>query len=384
MRRTLDTILALPAAVLALANGYLLVLLAAAVRPSRPGRAGAPMRFVVLIPAHDEEEVIAPTVAATVALGAEAIVVADNCSDATAERAAGAGATVWERDDPERPGKGEALEWALERVLRERAGSDGVVLLDADCHPSPNLLEACGRRMRAGAGAVQAAYRVADPGASPAAALRWAGFALMNDVRPRGKTSLGLSCGLFGSGMAFSLDLLRRVPWRAHGLTEDAEQHLRLVAAGERVVFAPEASVESPMPASFAASESQQQRWEAGRLATGRRGAAVAARGLRAGDPRRVHAGLEPLLPPQSVLAAGSLALGALAGALRLPRTARLAAASLTAQAAYVLGGLALVRAPAPVWRALLSAPLLVTFKLRVYAQALAGRGPSAWVRTPR
>src|SRR5438309_2857017 len=42
---------------------------------------------------------------------------------------------------------------------------------------------------------------VANARASQASALRYAAFALMNTVRPLGKRRLGLSCGLFGTGV---------------------------------------------------------------------------------------------------------------------------------------------------------------------------------------
>jgi hypothetical protein len=382
--------LGLAAGTVAVVDLYLLglVVAAAAGRRERAKRGqGAGARFAVLIPAHDEEASVGEAVEGvrSAAGAAEAIVVADNCTDATARVAAEAGATVWERHDPARFGKGHALEWALDRVLRERPDLDGVVVMDADCTPSANLVAAVASRAGAGARAMQVRYAVAAPERSPATALRWAGFALMNEVRPRGKAALGLSCGLFGSGMAFTADLLRSVPWRAHGLVEDFEQHIALVGAGERVEFVAEASVVSPMPGSLGQSESQQRRWEGGRLATGMsRGLSLAADGIRRRDPGRLHAGLEPLVPPQSALAATAVATGVLAARLRLPRTLAASVLAVAAQAAYVLGGLAVARAPAPVWRSLVHAPALVAFKLRIYLSALAGRGPARWERTER
>src|SRR5207244_13012924 len=141
-----------------------------------------------------------------------------------------------------------------------------VVVLDADCRPSPNLLAAIAARMTGDARALQASYLVANPGSSTATGLRYAAFASMNHVRPRGRSALGISCGLPGTGMAFRRELLERVPWEATGLVEDLEQHIRLVEAGERVTFVSEAAVTSPMPSSRLARDVQQERWERGRL----------------------------------------------------------------------------------------------------------------------
>jgi hypothetical protein len=139
------------------------------------------------------------------------------------------------------------------------------------------------------------------------------------------------------------------------------------------------------MPATADAARDQQLRWEGGKLAAARTWSPrLVGDGLAHGDPRRVVAGLEPLVPPQSLLLAAHAALVSLALVMRAPRTARTALAGAAAQAVYVIGGLALVRAPLVVWRALLYAPLLVAEKLRVAARLGTGKAPEQWVRTER
>jgi hypothetical protein len=380
---------------LTLSTLYLLGLLLAARSAKRRARkhsapAGRGLRLAVLVPAHDEEAGIAATLAALTGAAypreeRRIIVIADNCSDRTADVAAAAGAEVWERSDPARRGKGFALIWALERLLALEDPFDGVVFVDADCIVSANLLAAVDARLRAGARALQVDYVAGNPEDSSASALRFAAFAVGDTVRFLGKQRLGLSCGLVGTGMAFSRDLLERNPWTATGLVEDGEFHMRLVLAGERVEFVPEAQVSQAVPTSLKASSSQQARWEMGKLQLIRRwsGRLVLA-GLAKRDPLRLHAGLECLVPPQSAIAIGNLG-SALAGLLLGSR--RLLALSIlttVAQATFVLAGLRLVRAPAYVYRALLSTPALVANKIGLYGKLLSGRGPSAWVRTVR
>ena len=296
---------------------YLIGLLVAAARRRPSGAATAvddepreALRFAVLVPAHDEQDIIAPTLAALQRIvdpagRASIVVIADNCSDATAEIAARAGAKVLERRDPAHRGKGHALNWALDRLHELDGDYDAIAIVDADCEASPNLLQSFQARLRNGANVVQASYTVANPGASTQSSLRFAAFALMNTVRPLGKDRLGLSCGLLGTGMAFRRDVLERHRFAPDSLVEDTELHLRLVAAGERVAFAPEASVSSPMPTTARASRAQQSRWEGGRgdlLRTWSR-PLLTGRGLRRRDPVRLHAWLELLIPPQSLLA---------------------------------------------------------------------------------
>jgi len=395
VRLTIWGLLAVQGA-LAASSGYLVALLLAAwdsarARPEPPSRRPRPrLRLVVLVPAHDEQAGIRATLdsVAGCAYPAEAlrtIVIADNCSDRTADRARAAGVEVWERTDPTRRGKGPALAWALGRLQAAAETYDAVVVLDADCLASPNIFSAIEGRLRSGAGAVQVNYVAGNPDASQAARLRFAGYALTNTVRFAGKQRLGLSCGLIGSGMAFTSDLLRRAPWTATGLVEDAEYHMRLIAAGERAEFVPEAWVSSAVPTTLRGSPNQQARWEQGKLELIRQWSPrLVGAGLARRDVTRFHAGLECLVPPQSLIAAGSAA-SALAGALLgSRRLLLLSTATLAAQASFVFGGLRLVRAPVRVYGALLVAPVLVVGKVALYARLSVGRGPKTWVRTER
>jgi cellulose synthase/poly-beta-1,6-N-acetylglucosamine synthase-like glycosyltransferase len=380
-------VITLAALVCAGPTAYLLAHLAAAVKGSRrppPERTGATSRIAVVVPAHDEEDGIAVAVTSLAAAGSEStIVVADNCTDATAERARAAGATVWERHDPERPGKGHALAWAFDRI--GRGDADAVAVVDADCTVSENLLDAFGARLAAGARALQASYMVLNPQASPAAAARYGGYALVNHVRPLARSTLGLSCGLTGSGMAFALDLLLEHPWDAFDVTEDSEYHLRLVEAGERVEFVPEARVESAMPVTLAAAATQRERWESGGFELARGTALhLIARGVRRRDSSALNAGIELLIPPQSLQLAANVATATAAVVLRAPLARRLAVFGLAGQVVYVLGGLALVRAPAEAYRGLALGPLLAVRNAGLYARLARGWRPSGWVRTPR
>jgi hypothetical protein len=382
---------------LALATAYLLALLLAARDAVRNPPPPAPtttepesLRLVVLVPAHDEEAGIGATLESLAACEYPAsarrtIVIADNCGDATAAVARAAGVEVWEREDPTRRGKGFAVSWALDRLLGPAAEVDAVVLIDADCIVSANLLGATAERLRGGAQALQVDYLAANPEASPVSALRFAAFALADTVRFLGKQRLGLSCGLVGTGMAFTAATLRDSPWTTTGLVEDGEYHMRLVLNGVRTEFVPDAWVTQAVPTTLRASAGQQERWEKGRLDLIRAwGPRLIGSGLSRRDPVQLHAGLECMVPPQSVIALGGVAGAALAVLSGRRRLLALPLLTLAGQAGFVLGGLRLVRAPAAVYRALLMAPVLIATKLALYARLLTGRGPSGWVRTGR
>jgi hypothetical protein len=185
--------------------------------------------------------------------------------------------------------------------------------------------------------------------------------------------------------MAFELALLREHPWTAFDYTEDTEFHLRLVQAGERVEFVPDARVESAMPTTFGDATTQRERWESGGFGLARGTArAMVLDGIRARDKVRLNAGLELLLPPQSLLLAANAAMAALSLAAGARGARHVALFGLGGQVAYVLGGLALVRAPAVVYRALVLAPLLAAHNARLYARLARGWRPSGWIRTRR
>ena len=395
MPKFLDRLLLLAQGALALASSYLLGLLVAARgstgrRPAPTGAGAPPLDLAVIVPAHDEEPGIGATLASLAACEYPAgrrrtIVIADNCTDGTAARAREFGVEVWERTDPGNRGKGHALAWALERLFAEAAPPDAVAMVDADCVVSANLLDAVARHLADGAEAIQVDYVAGNPEDSPTAALRFAGFALADTVRFLGKERLGLSCGLVGTGMAFPREVLEQVPWTVTGLMEDGEYHMRLVLEGTRTRFVPEAWVSQPVPTNLRASSEQQARWEKGKLDMIRAWTPrLVGSGIARQDPVRLHAGLECLVPPQSVIALGGLAGAVLGAAGRRPRLLGLSLLTLGGQAAFVLGGLRLVRAPASVYRALLMAPVLIASKLALYARLASGRGPSGWVRTER
>jgi hypothetical protein len=377
---------------LSMTTTYLLTILAGAATRSRaPRGAGCPpggrTRFAILVPAHDEE-VLLPALLRSVAdldyprERREVVVVADNCSDRTAQIARAAGATVIERDDPARLGKGHALEWAFAQ-LSSRTDLDSIVVVDADCEVSANLLAAADQRLRAGARALQVDDVVSNVHESSSSALRFAAFALINSVRPLGKNALGFSCGLLGTGMVFSMELLHQHPWRASSMAEDAEYHLQLVSAGERVQFVPEARVSSSMPASLKAARDQNMRWEGGKWDLIRRWSPRLLMQAAIGrDTECAGAALDLLIPPQSLLFAANASV--LAAAITRRAGLRLAMANLLGQAVYVLGGLLLVRAPVAAYRALLTAPTLALWKLGLYARLVARPGATGWIRTER
>jgi 1,2-diacylglycerol 3-beta-glucosyltransferase len=315
----LDILLVILALPVLVAATYLLVLALAARAPvaDRSGAEARPprLRFDIVVPAHDEEAGIAATIESLRAVDypeelRRILVVADNCADATAKRAADAGATVLVRDEPARRGKGYGLAHAFAWIAGD-GWADAVVVIDADSTVSPNLLRAFARRFEAGAHAAQASYGVRNPGASWRTRLMVIALALFHVLRSLGRERLGLSAGLRGNGMAFSAEVLRRVPHDAFSIVEDVEYGLKLGEAGVRIHHVFDAHVWGEMAAREGASRSQRRRWERGRRALARsRGPGLLLAGLRRRDPVLLDLAMDVLVPPLA-----SLALATLVGA---------------------------------------------------------------------
>lgn len=233
-------------------------------------RQAEPCRFVIIVPAHNEEAGLAKTLASIKDLNYPAaywscLVVADNCDDQTAEIAQKADVWVTRRQDDNKRGKGYALEFAIDELIHREVEPDAIVIVDADTVIHPDLLLEFAEKLEQGASWIQAYYTVANPDEAWRSQLLSYALSLFNGVWLIGQERLGLGAALRGNGMCFRWQALNRCPLRAYGLAEDLEYSWRLRLAGEHVDFAPAARVYGEMPTRGSAAVSQRQRWESGR-----------------------------------------------------------------------------------------------------------------------
>ena len=383
--------------VAAAAAGAYLDLLAAAAFAKPPAGALVPptSRLVVLVPAHNEADYIGRCLETLRAQDYpadlfEVAVIADNCTDATASIAASMGARVLVRDNPEAPGKGPALRWAMDQLLAQERPPDGVVVVDADTVAAPGLLGALATRLAAGADAVQGEYLALPDDDSPGATLRAAGFLLFHKVRFSGRAALGLPCSLVGNGMLFSRRLLEEMPWGAFTSAEDLEYSVDLRLAGHRPVYAHDAGLQAPLPSGGHAASVQRLRWEGGRFHVVRTRLPKLVREIVLG--RRwslLDAAVDLAVPPLGVLAlvaaagtaASSLMVIVGAGPVWIVLPWVVASVSIPA---FVLAGLASAGAPAATYRALALAPRYVASSLLTRLRLLGGLRADTWERTQR
>jgi cellulose synthase/poly-beta-1,6-N-acetylglucosamine synthase-like glycosyltransferase len=357
------------------------------VLPSRkPGaRVRNIRRLAVVIPAHNEAGTVGKCLASLSkclrpnGVEARVVVVADNCSDATAEVARRAGAEVLVRIDSSGLGKNFALQYAFEHALE--AGFDAVLVIDADTTAEPNLLIEIVNWLDAGADGVQCRYLVANTTESVRTRLMSIALMAFNVVRPRGRARWGLSAGILGNGFALRNSTLRAVPYRAESIVEDLEYHLELVRGGRRMVLADATCVRAEMPARSGSAASQRARWEGGRFGFAARTVPSLIGGLVRGDLRLVEPLLDLLLLPLG------LHVLMLASLLAIPYWPGrfVAAASLAVVAFHVIAGIILGGGGVDELSALAAAPWYIVWKLTVLPQILrSARRHSEWVRTQR
>jgi cellulose synthase/poly-beta-1,6-N-acetylglucosamine synthase-like glycosyltransferase len=389
---TLTTALFAAEAVLGAMIGYLLFLTGAAYRAPRRtplNSSAAQSRFAIMVPAHNEERLLPDLVANLQALDYPQdlytiFVVADNCSDRTADRARVGGATVYERFNRELVGKGHALEWLLQRIWERSERYDAFVIIDADTLVSPNFLRVMDARLTRGEKVIQGYYTVRDPDSSRSASLRAVALAVLHYLRPLGRSIVGGSAGLKGNGMVFANEILRKHRW-TNSLTEDIEYHMTLLLDGQRTTFAPDAVVWAEMPNTLAASQTQNARWEKGRMEMVRNYVPQLVRkGITTRDFKLIDAAVEQIIPPFSLVTAGSILCLPLALLLRNTTAILGAIGLIVGQALYIFSGLRLAGTPPGVYRALLFAPFFIVWKIVLYVRVALGLNDKGWIRTAR
>jgi 1,2-diacylglycerol 3-beta-glucosyltransferase len=375
---------------------YLLVLAVAGAGYHAPiARLRPRSRLMVIVPAHNEVGMIGECVRSLRAQRYpqelyQVVVVADNCSDATAAVAEAAGAEILVRHVSDLRGKGHALRWAIERVLGTPTPPDAVVVVDADSVADPDFLRELEAVFVEGHRVVQADDVLRTEPGRPGALLEAAALLLRNRVRFMGRGRFGLPASLCGNGMLLATTVLSAHPWHAFSVTEDAEYALSLLTAGVPTTFAPRARVIAAPTEGGHGAYTQSLRWDGGRLALTRAWMLpLLLSGLRRRDPRTLSMVLDLAVPPLGVLVLTTVAGTSVSVALWLASvTAGWTVApwllAMVALPAYLVVGLASCRVPAATYLAFLLAPVFLARKVRVYAHLLFGLEGQSWIRTQR
>ena len=228
-------------------------------------------RFMAIIPAHNEESVIANLIDSLKKQNypkelLDIYVIADNCTDKTAEIAKNAGAIVFERFDEKNKTKGHALKWFLNKKIEEDAPYDAFCVFDADNIAHEDFIKNMNKKLCQGEDVVQGYRDIKNPTDS------WisAGYAIfywtMNRFYHLARYNLGLSPLINGTGFMVKFDVIKPTGWDTKTLTEDIEFSLKRIIAGKKLGWATDAIVYDEQPVGFKQSWSQRSRWTVGHM----------------------------------------------------------------------------------------------------------------------
>ena len=231
-------------------------------------------RFLVLVPAHNEEKVIGDMIRNLQAMDYPAelydfYIIADNCTDSTAEvaRSLGAHVLVHEKDGPDAPtGKPIALKAALEALGDYAARYDLLMIFDADNLIDTNMFrEVNSQFLDKGRPDLIQCYLGAKNKSGAVAWFYYTSYTVTNRFFQLAKHRLGLNCSVGGTGYAITTSYLKeRGGWTTASLTEDIEIQVEATLDGRRILWNHNTRVYDEKPTSFRASVRQKTRWAQG------------------------------------------------------------------------------------------------------------------------
>jgi len=250
----------------------------------RPLPSPAPLhRYAILICARNEENVIGQLLDSIRAQSYPqdklmVFVMADNCTDRTAETAWMAGAEVYQRFSTTHIGKGYALEELLQRIGRDYGDIfDGYFVFDADNLLREDYIEQMNRCFhsgipssadRTGRYEILTSFRNAKNYGDNWISAGYAQWFMRESTFLNSPRSLaGTSCAVSGTGFLFSRRILHKIGrWHFHLLTEDIEFTIQQIIDGETIGYCPDAVLYDEQPTRFSQSWRQRMRWAKGYL----------------------------------------------------------------------------------------------------------------------
>lgn len=226
-------------------------------------------RFAMVTSAHNEEKVIAELVDSLAQQNYprecyDIFIIADNCTDNTAQVARDHGAIVYERFNDEQRGKGYALEWMFAKIFEMEKQYDSISIFDADNLVDTEYLAEMNKSLNKGYKVVQGYIDTKNPYDSWISAAYAISFWTVNRLFQTARYVLNLSCQLCGTGFTVATDILKELGWGATCLTEDMEFTMKLSLNGIKVAWAENAVVYDEKPLTLSQSWKQRVRWMQG------------------------------------------------------------------------------------------------------------------------
>ena len=229
-------------------------------------------RYAILISAKNEENVIPHLIHSIMAQDYpkelfQVFVVADNCSDRTAEVARQAGACVYERFDTTQLGKGYALRYLLQQIQNSRGldAFDGYLVFDADNLLEKNYLEEINHVFDNGYRIITSYRNSKNYGSNWISAGTGLWFLREAKYINNPRMQLGVSCLVSGTGFLMHRDIVKaNNGWNFFLLTEDVQFSVDSILKGEKIGYCGNAVFYDEQPLRFRDSWNQRLRWAKG------------------------------------------------------------------------------------------------------------------------
>jgi len=253
-------------------NGYqvLFFLIAIFIKPKHYPKA-EPQSIAVLICARNESSVIGDLLSCIQKQNYpknlyKVFVVADNCTDNTADIAAEGGAVVYERHSTDGIGKGYALRFLLRRLAEDYPyGFDSYLLFDADNLIPPDFFQKMSDALSAGYDIVSSFRNSKNFGDSYVSAALSLWFIGESRFLFQPRSSIGNSVMVGGTGFIVSRKVMEDIgDWHYLTITEDIEFTIDQLIKGNKIGYCVDAQVYDEQPISFLVSMTQRLRWAKG------------------------------------------------------------------------------------------------------------------------
>ena len=234
----------------------------------------AQKRFLVLVPAHNEETVIPDIIENLMHMEYpkelyDFYIIADNCTDRTEDvaRQMGANVIALKKASPNSPtGKPIALNQALNILDGYQDKYDMLMIFDADNLIDPNMfLEVNSQYISENEPEFIQCYLGAKNKKGLVAWFYYTSYTITNRFFQLAKSRLGLNCTIGGTGFAVDTKYLYgRGGWTTMSLTEDFEIQVEATLEGKRILWNHNVRVYDEKPTSIWASYKQRTRWAQG------------------------------------------------------------------------------------------------------------------------
>ena len=230
-------------------------------------------RYAILIAARNEEPVIGHLLDSITAQDypkelITAYVVADNCSDNTANIAREHGARVYSRFDAEHVGKGYAINYLLDKVHEEGTyeSYDAFLIIDADNLLCPDYITQMNMTCSDGYDAFCGYRNSKNLGTNWISACLAMWYLHDSTHLNQSRMLLGTPCFVTGTGFGFTRELLDKLggSWNFFLLTEDIEFSTYCATRGIRIGYNHDAILFDEQPETFRQSWRQRTRWTQG------------------------------------------------------------------------------------------------------------------------